>query len=331
MPRPAERSANTSRGVNVSVPPKATAGAWKLTHGHLIHCRQQLLGARLFSRDVLTIIKTAWMFVENEPHDQVILSLHDSDPLNFLWERFIAVNSVTVIHDHWEKGDRDRQYAAWGDRLVNRRVKGIAFDTYKELYPRLDGGARQNILCGSENGIGRKNIFCYYYFGQQAWVEQPAGGDTFGPGVIQIPGAPRLESRSVFLAPHEKCHGNAVFTHAFWEAVVKGLTNAEVHVTLNDDRGFLAEVDEGLIVRTYLPFRQLVEQIAAQRLVVCGNTGPGWLAGALGTPLIALERNQVLVEYEFSRCGVRSLVEVIAEPDVERTVGAVLHYLEKSS
>lgn len=114
-----------------------------------------------FLGDILTVIKAAWMFVENEPHDHVVLSLHDREPLNFLWDKFIADNLVTVIYDRWDQGNRDAQFAAFGERLTSRRVKDIPFDTYKELYPRLDGGARQHILCGRENGIGRKNIFSY--------------------------------------------------------------------------------------------------------------------------------------------------------------------------
>lgn len=212
-----------------------------------------------FLGDILTVIKAAWMFVENEPHDHVVLSLHDREPLNFLWYRFIVDNLVTVVRDRWDQGNRDSQYAAFGERLASRRVKGIPFDTYKELYPRLDGGARQSILCGRENGIGRKNIFCYYYFGQQSWRDEPVGDETFGPGVIEQPQVARMTARSVLVAPHEKCHGNALFTHTFWEQVVRGLTQAEVHVTVNDDRGFMRYAEGPLLSRTFLPFRQLVD------------------------------------------------------------------------
>jgi hypothetical protein len=288
-----------------------------------------------FLGDMLTVIKAAWMFVENEPHDHVVLSLHDREPLNFLWDRFIAENCVTVVHDRWHQGNRDVQYAAFGERLTSRMVKGIAFDTYKELYPRLDGGARQHILCGRENGLGRKNIFAYYYFGQQNWREEPRGEDDFGPGVIDIPSRTPLATdtaqttrRSVFIAPHEKCHGNAVFTHAFWQEVVEGLLRVGLHVMLNDDRGFLRELEGPLLSRSYLSYRELVAQVAGQRLVLAGNSGVGWLAGAVGAPLIALERNQLLVEYSFSLCGLRSLISVIDEPDAERVVEAAHRYLE---
>lgn len=282
-----------------------------------------------FLGDVLTVIKAAWMFVENEPHDHIILSLHDREPLNFLWDKFIADNLVTVVRDRWDHGNRDTQYAAFGERLASRRVRGLLFDTYKELYPRLDGGARQTMLCGHENGIGRKNIFCYYYFGQQNWCEEPVNDETFGPGVIEVPPVARTTDRSVFVAPHEKCHGNGRFTHAFWEQVILGLTKAEVQVRLNDDRGFMQYADGPLLSRTYLPFRQLVDQVASQRLVVAGNNGIGWLAGALGTPLLAMECNALLTEYEFGKCGLTSLVEAVDEPDPPRVVNRVLEYLER--
>lgn len=281
-----------------------------------------------FLGDVLTVIKAAWMFVENEPHDHILLSLHDREPLNFLWDKFIADNLATVVRDRWDQGNRDMQYAAFGERLASRHVRGIAFDTYKELYPRMDGGARQTTLCGRENGMGRKNIFSYYYFGQQSWVEEPCGEETFGAGLIERPPVARATERAVFVAPHEKCHGNGVFTHAFWEQVILGLMRAEVHLTVNDDRGFMQYAEGPLLTRTFLPFRPLTEQVAAQRLVLAGNNGVGWLAGALGTPLVAVERNALLAEYSFARCGLTSLVEAIDEPDPARVIDRTLQYLE---
>ena len=280
-----------------------------------------------FLGDVLTLIKVAWMFVENEPHDHVILSLHDREPLNFLWDKFVADNLVTVIRDRWEQANQEAQHAALDERLTGRRVKGIAFDTYKELYPRLEGGARQAILCGRENGISRKNIFCYYYFGQQAWRENPRGDETFGPELIDVPAMPRRTGRSVLVAPHEKCHGNGVFTHAFWEQVILALVRAEIEVTVNDDRGFMQNAEGPLLKRSYSPFRELVGQVAGQRLVIAGNNGIGWLAGATGTPLLALERNAVFPEYSFARCGLRSLAAVIDQPDAPRVVQWVIDYL----
>lgn len=132
----------------------------------------------------------------------------------------------------------------------------------------------------------------------------------------------------MFVAPHEKCHGNALFTHAFWEQVILGLTQAGVHVTLNDDRGFMQYAQGPLLTRTYFPFRQLVEQVASQRLVLAGNNGVGWLTGALGTPFLALERNAILAEYSFAKCGLTSLIDAIDEPDPLRVVNRTMHYLE---
>ena len=42
-----------------------------------------------FLGDVITLIKVAYLFVDNEPHDRVLLSLHHHDQLNFLWDRFL--------------------------------------------------------------------------------------------------------------------------------------------------------------------------------------------------------------------------------------------------
>ena len=149
------------------------------------------------------------VMVENERSEHILLSLHDDDPLNFLWKRFIHENLVTVIHDRWDKTCKHQQYEIFGQRRNSRIVKGISVDIYKELYPRLDGGDRQHILCGEERGLGRRNIFEYYYYGQESFIEHPTGTTTFGDDIIDVPDVQRLTSRSVFLAPHEKCqHSN---------------------------------------------------------------------------------------------------------------------------
>lgn len=281
-----------------------------------------------FLGDVLTIIKAAWLFVENEPHDEVVLSLHDRDPLNFFWDRFVAENLVTVVHDRWDQASRATQYEIFDERRRARCVRQIAFDTYKELYARIDGGERQVRLCGSEKGLIARSIFQYYYLGQETGSPAPRGTRSFARGLIEKPDIVPVTGRSVFVAPHEKCHGNAVFTHAFWEQTIRRLLQAGIEVTVNDDRGFLRAAEGPLLKRTFLPFRPLVSQVAAQRLVLSGNTGIGWLAGALGTPLIALERIAAFAEFGFERCGVESLVESIDEPDVERVAAAVERYFD---
>jgi hypothetical protein len=127
-----------------------------------------------FLGDVLGMIKVAWLWAENERYDKYLLSVHRSEPLNFLWQRFVRENNVEVLYDDWPKFNKRRQYEEFGRRFNERAVHGRPFDVYKELYPRVEGHDRQHILCGRENGLGRANIFEYYYYGQQVFAECPA-------------------------------------------------------------------------------------------------------------------------------------------------------------
>ena len=282
-----------------------------------------------FLGDVLTLCKTAWLFIQNEPVDHVVLSLHANDPLNWIWTRFIKENCVTVVHDDWQKSDQASQYRVLDQRREDRAVKSIPFQVYKELYPRLDGGYRQGVLCGKENGIGRRNIFEYMYYGQETCDESPKGTCVFGADVIDVPSVDRRTDRSVFLAPHEKCQYNKVFTLSFWEQVVKSLLDRNISVVLNDKGGFCKHIDSPLLTWRFEPLRSLAECVASQRLVLCGNTGIGWLAGATGTPLIACERDMLFAEYSFAASGVQSLVTVIHVPNPDVCVDAVVKFLDK--
>lgn len=284
-----------------------------------------------FLGDVLVGIKCAWLFIQNEPSSHVILSLIDRDPLNFLWQKFIADNEATVVFEAWPKGDIHHHYGTLNRRLEEMAVRGIPFATYKELYTRMDGGNRQHRLCGSERGLGRKNVFEYYYYGQATFQPEPKNTTDFGPDVIDIPPVERTHDRSVLIAPHEKCQGNRIFTHEFWTRVVRGLLDAQVEVTVNDQGGFMESVVSPRFHRSFLPFVPLIAQVAAQRLVVSGNTGLGWVAAAVGTPLIAMEKDMLFSEYSFQKCGCRSLKRIIEESDSDRVIAAILHELDSPS
>ena len=280
--------------------------------------------------DVLGIIKTAKVMIENERPEHILLSLHDDDPLNFLWERFVRENLVTVIHDRWDKASKHQQYEIFGQRRASRTVKGISFDIYKELYPRLDGGDRQHILCGKERGLGRRNIFEYYYYGQESFIEYPTGTTTFGDDVIDVPDVQQLTSRSVFLAPHEKCQGNRIFTLPFWQSVTRKLLHAGFIVIVNDQGTFFPECHHSDLIRTFKCFPKLIRQIAEQQLVVCGNTGIGWVAAATNTPFIALERDMIFSEYSFEKCGCQSLIGAIDTPDPNLVTQRIIAYFEQT-
>jgi hypothetical protein len=284
-----------------------------------------------FLGDVLVLCKVAWLFVRNEPHDQIILSLHAHDPRNWVWSRFIRENHATVVYDDWPKGPKEIQYSQWAQRRSTRLVSSIPFDTYKELYLRPDGGDRQGFLCGAERGLGRRNIFEYYYFGQETHAESPHSSTSFGTDLIDVPQVARRTDRCVFIAPHEKCQGNRVFTHAFWRELVRTLLAKDIAAVLNDEGRFCREIESPVLSYDFAPLESIAETIAGHRLVLCGNTGIGWVAGAVGTPLIACERTDAMVfgEYSFQKCHVESLRAVIAEPSVEQAMHAVLTELDR--
>jgi hypothetical protein len=98
---------------------------------------------------------------------------------------------------------------------------------------------------------------------------------------------------------------------------------------LNDAARFYREIDSPLLSYEFAPLERIAETIAGHRLVVCGNTGIGWITGAVGTPLIACEKADAMVfgEYSFQKCGVESLRAVIAQPAVEQAMQVVLKEL----
>jgi ADP-heptose:LPS heptosyltransferase len=81
----------------------------------------------------------------------------------------------------------------------------------------------------------------------------------------------------------------------------------------------------------FAPPETVAETVAGQRLVICGNTGIGWVAAAVGTPLIAFEKADAMAfgEYSFEKCGVESLRMLITEPSVEQAMRAVVAELER--
>jgi len=279
--------------------------------------------------DVLTIIKVAEMFVQSEKPSKVLLSLFCTDPLNFLWDAFIRRYQATVIRDDWDRGNKEAQYHHWGIRFETSTVCGIHFDTYKELYPRLEGADRQGILCGGENGLGRRNIFEYYYYGQLGFQEPPPR-TGFGSETFEIPCLP-IKNGGVFLAPHEKCQANAEFTIQFWADVTRLLLDAGVRVNVNDQGSFLHGYEHHNFTRSFESYPRLMRQLADYSVVLCGNTGIGWAAGAMDVPLIAAERNLNLAEYSFERSDVRSLVHTVREADPVAMVDVVAEYLNSVS
>lgn len=281
-----------------------------------------------FLGDVITLIKTAYLFVENEHHDEIFLSLLEHDPLNFLWWKFIDSHGVRVLWDDWVPGDKEARNRFLQERIDAYKVHNIPFDTYKELYTRLDGEGRQCLLCGEHRGLGKRNIFEYYYCGQQQCASNPKGLGQFDPGLIKYQCQESTPKRSVFIAPHEHSQRNRIFTLQFWEKVTGLLLKKGVHVTLNS-LTLMKERRHPLLTVTFKPFPSLINQISSQQLVVCGNTGIGWVAASTGVPFIAMEKDMFFEEYSFEKCGCSMLLETVREPDPVYAAETVLRYLDQ--
>lgn len=279
--------------------------------------------------DVLTMIKTAWLFVENEPHDKYVLSLMEDDVFNFLWYRFIAVNNVKVVYDNWQKNN-NITWLNYDIRLHEKKVTGIPFDTYKELYPRLEGGNRQSRLCGKEIGLGASNIFKYFYVGQPVSAENPINTENFDENIVYFKHW-NYKNNTVFVAPEEKCQGNRIFTIDFWVSIIKKLDSLGVKVHINSNKQPFKLLENDNVKCVFPSYPKLFETLNQYSVVLCGNTGIGWCASATATPMIAFERTgqMTFAEYSFTSCGCKSLVTKIEDPKVDLAVAQTLSILNK--
>lgn len=283
--------------------------------------------------DCITMVKACYLFVENEPHDKIILSLNPRHKLNFLWKKFIDKYDVQVVYDDFPLNDKDVMYKIFHERRITRRIQNIKFDSYKELYLRVEGGKRQKYLCGEERGLGRKNIFEYYYFGQENKPEKCIGGDNFKNNLIYYtPDRNKIPKKSVFVSPLAVSQGNSIFTFDFWKEVVKILVEQDIFIFLNTNQiNLFEDIKSEKIEFTYEntnDFETLLNRVASQQLVVCGNTGVGWFAGATGTPLMAMEPPFFwFMDYRYKECGVESLKKLFAEPNPNIVSNSIVEYL----
>ena len=288
-----------------------------------------------FLGDTIVSIKAAYLMARAVPCSKYILTLSRKGELNFLWQKFIDTFNCSVFYDQFDAGNMDVRFAHW-DKWRRERCIEVnpgevwRFDHYRELYRRIDGGMRQSALCGSERGLGRKNIFEYLYFGQEDKPEECVGGDSFGGDLIYYKLAP--PEWDVFVSPEAKCQGNSVFTMEFWDKVIRKLVAAGVKVTCNNRGPFAEDLTGDHYHRIFPPFRDLPEEVCKHRLVCCGNTGIGWVAGATGVPLLAMQPpDSNMQDYRYEWCGVKSLVEFVETPDVDYVVRRVQEELEKKT
>lgn len=284
--------------------------------------------------DCITMVKACYLFAENEPHDKIIVSLNRKHPLNFLWQKFIDKYNVEVIYDEFYQNNKNLMWSVFHERRISRSINNIKFDSYKELYLRIDGGTRQKYLCNAELGLNRKNIFEYYYFGQENKPEYCVGGDHFKNDLIYYSAdKTNIPKRSVFISPLAVCQGNDIFTFNFWKKVVDILTNNGIFVFLNTNKKdlFANMSHQKNIEFTYQDsnnYELLLNTVASQQLVVCGNTGIGWFAGATGVPLMAMEPEFFwYMDYRYRECGVESLKHIFSQPNSDFVAETIIEYI----
>lgn len=270
-----------------------------------------------FLGDQLCSIKAAYLLAQNYPCDKLMLAMSPSNQLHFFWQKFIDDFDVEVVYDTFHPGNMDQRFQAWDLWRHSGDIEGRKFDRYFELYRRIDGAKRQAALCGGEKGLCRKNIFEYFYYGQAGEIAEPIkNGEFYDSSMIYHPTYPA--DRGVFVAPYAKCQGNHVFTlDGYWPRVVKKLIDHGVSVTVNFNGHFCQELEGHPLYRKIYPdFKGMLDEVCRHKIVACGNTGVGWVAAAAGVPLMGMQpANSNMPDYRYETCGVKSLVEIIDQPD----------------
>lgn len=270
-----------------------------------------------FGGDQLCALKTAYLFVDNQPDvDKVVMSMSPGNTLNFVWTKFIEKYNVKIVWDNFNPGDWTARWGAWDEWRKSRQITSndgevIKFDHYRELYLRIHGAQRQIALCGMERGLNRRNIFEYWYYGQEHVPDHCAGADWFDDTLCYHP--PLTRERDVYIAPHCKTQGNATFTFEFWYDVVHHLVDNGVSVTVGYNNRFCDDlINHPLFHKHWGSHEEWFDQIAKHKIVACGNTGTGWVAAACGVPMITMEpHNSVMADHRYRECGLRNLVEVV--------------------
>lgn len=286
-----------------------------------------------FMGDQLCSLKTAYLFVEHAPPDvnRIIMSVSPANEMHFLWTKFIEKYNIELIYDDWNPGDWSSRWLAWDKWRVERLIEGIPFDYYRELYLRIHGAQRQQLLCGSERGLGRRNIYQYWYCGQeQCPNELPQSVDWFDDTLVHHP--PLIPDRDVYISPHCKTQGNVTFTFDYWSEVVHKLVDAGITVTVGYNGYFCEDLNTHPLYRKHWgDHNEWMNQICRHKIVACGNTGTGWLAAACGVPLLTMEPpNSQMPDHRYRECGLRNIVEVLEAPDADYCARRLIEEVQRS-
>lgn len=279
--------------------------------GTMLIAMNETVESGSFMGDQLCSLKAAYLFVEHAPPDvdRFVMSCSPENTLQFLWTKFLRKYNFEVVYDNWNPGDWRSRWEAWDEWRTTRKINNIPFDHYRELYLRIHGCQRQTLLCGSERGLGRRNIYSYWWCGQEQCPDElPPDVDWFDDSLIHHP--PHVPTRDVYISPHAKTQGNVTFTFDFWAEVVSRLLEADISVTVGYDGPFCDNLlGHPLYAKHWGDHRQWMNQLCSHKLVACGNTGTGWLAAACGVPMITMEPpNSQMPDHRYRECGLRNIV-----------------------
>src|SRR5689334_2725854 len=96
-----------------------------------------------FMGDCLSSLKTAYLFVQNQSDvNRVIMSVSPANKLHFLWQKFIDTYNIELVYDNLNPGDWPSRWSMWDRWRTERKINGIPFDHYRELYLRIHGAQR---------------------------------------------------------------------------------------------------------------------------------------------------------------------------------------------
>lgn len=282
-----------------------------------------------FMGDQLCSLKTAYLFAAELGVDHIIMSVSPNNEMGFLWKKFIDTYNIELVYDNWNSGDWSARWSAWDKWRTEREIEGKKFDLYRELYLRIHGAQRQRVLCGSERGLGRRNIYEYWVAGQENAPDTFPDADWFDDTLIYHP--PLKPVRDVWISPHAKTQGNVTFTFEFWSSVIHRLVDAGITVTVGYDGYFCEDLNGHPLYRKYWgTHEQWMEQLCQHKLVACGNTGTGWLAAACGVPMITMEPpNSQMPDHRYRECGLRNIVEVVDSPDAEYVAKRIMEEVNR--
>lgn len=262
-----------------------------------------------FLGDTITQVIAQSIVWESIRPERTIISLYTGNPLNLLWDGYIKRSQAKVVMDAPINGNIAAKYAMLDARRTARQVGDDAFDHYRECYRCMDQNGRTAAL-GARNAVALNSIIETYYYGQESALPMP-----YWSSCPQHFALPRWAGGGdyVFISPLEKCQNNAIYSFPMWREVVLLLLEAGLNVVVNDRSKFCHDLK---VVKTFLPFREMFDQIAAARVVACGNTGTMWAAGACGTPSVICESPGVAMPmYSVHRARLAGVRYVCPEPD----------------